>query len=106
MTILRADDFLFNISRGKVPGHSLVDKFGHVSGLGTTLATIWPQNILYTYSATANITGMSSSNAADTQTVRVIGLRCYLECSISGHSSYWSDYICITYCSYKNKYYI
>jgi len=74
MTILRADDFLFNISRGKVPGHSLVDKFGHVSGLGTTLATIWPQNIIYTYSATANITGISSSNAADTQTVRVIGL--------------------------------
>ena len=74
MTILRADDFLFNISRGKVPGHSLVDKFGHVSGLGTTLATIWPQNTIYTYSATANINGISSSNVADTQTVRVVGL--------------------------------
>ena len=74
MTILRNDEWLFNISRGKVPGHSIVDKFGHLHGLGTSLATIWPQNSIYVYSATANIDSVSSSSAADTQIMRVVGL--------------------------------
>ena len=70
-------DFYLNVSRGLVPGHSFVSKFGQNSDVGTAaFEDVWDGGGIYTYpvDSTAPITHLYSTNAADTQNIEVQGL--------------------------------
>ena len=67
-------DFYFEVAAGRVAGHTPLNRIIHASDIGTSLVTLWEENLLYTYSSTADITQVSSDNAGDTHTITVIGL--------------------------------
>jgi len=67
-------DFYFEVSRGNIPGLSGTHVVAHSSTISTSLQTVWEEPYLYTYSATADINTLSSSDVADTQELVVIGL--------------------------------
>ena len=72
------------IAKGDVTGHSYVHKFGSVPDFDSSdgQVTVWDgaedgaawEKMVYTYSLTADIQYVSSSNASDTQQVKVQGL--------------------------------
>ena len=64
---------LLDISRGLVPGHSYINKFGRNTDIDTTAEDVWDGGGTYTFSSTADITHAVSS-AADTITIEVQGL--------------------------------
>jgi len=73
-------DFFLDVSRGYIPGHSVVDKFGHNDVVGTSPETIWWQGGIVTFPSAALTMTVSSSSANDTalgtgaRTVSVEGL--------------------------------
>ena len=70
-------DFYIDVAAGNVAGHSIVNKFGQNDDLNTTTyEDIWDGGATYTYpaDATAPITHVDSSDAADTGLVEVQGL--------------------------------
>ena len=65
-------DFNLAVSKGLIPGHSVVDKFGENPEItiGTDPEDIWEFGGVYTFTANTGVTYyMSSSNNADTQTI-------------------------------------
>lgn len=82
-----ATDFLLEVAKGNIPGHSLVRKFGNIEGVtGSTDYDVWEYGTIgtsvakYTFSpdngtiGTADITHMSSSDNDDTLTMTIWGL--------------------------------
>jgi hypothetical protein len=75
-----SDQFLMAVAAGLVPGHRLIEKFGHAEQVGTTLSDIWDASGLYGFRTAATIMTLSSSDADDTsagvgaRTVEVFGL--------------------------------
>lgn len=84
-------DLEFEIAKGNVPGHSFIHKFGKAADfdIADGFVTVWDgaddslvgnndgtgsTAMQYTYSATADITKLSSDSAADTVSIKVIGL--------------------------------
>lgn len=67
-------DFYFDVSAGLVGGHESVNKFGTNPSIDATQQLIWRYGGLMTYSTTADIVGISSTSAGDTQNVRINGL--------------------------------
>ena len=71
-------DFKLEVSKGNVPFHSIVDKFGEnpVVDTGSTPEDIWEGGGLYTYDTdgTAPIVSLISDDAADTQDIMITGL--------------------------------
>lgn len=64
-----------NIARGKVPGIKVIEIFGDNPDVDrTAVEDIWGYGGTYTYSSSAAIHYISSSNATDTQLIRVYGL--------------------------------
>ena len=73
------------IARGNIIGHSTVHKFGNAPDFdtGDNEITIWDgaddgtawENMNYTWSVSANIDSMSSSNAGDNQIIEIQGLK-------------------------------
>lgn len=61
-------------AKGNMPGYSSVNVFGYDPAMGTGGGDLWDFGGTYTFSATANITTISSSSAADTQTIKIVGL--------------------------------
>lgn len=77
---LPSDDFYSKVSRGELPGFSYEEKFGEHPAVAAAdvNVTIWDGGQyagagVYTYSTTADITHMSSSSAADTGKITVVG---------------------------------
>lgn len=72
--------FLVEVSKGNVPGHSIVTYFGVNKNVTTPEETIWIDSTLYTWRTIAGILTVSSTSASDTlagtglRTVRVDGL--------------------------------
>jgi len=71
---VRQFDFFFDVSAGKVAGHSGINVFGHNEQVGTAEEHLWEYGGGYTYSSTADITQISSDSAGDTNTVLIEGL--------------------------------
>lgn len=80
---LLTSDFLLEVAKGNVPGHSLVRQFGFVAAVGASLPqTIWRKATLYSagFPAAAVEINVVSNNAADTdggtgaETILVTGL--------------------------------
>ena len=75
-----SEPFELQVSRGQIPGHKTVFKFGYNAVVGATKETIWEQSGLYAYPASATVMTLSSSSANDTaagtgaRTVEVFGL--------------------------------
>ena len=76
----RVEDFYMQISRGQIPGHSVVHKFGRNPDVGGTPETIWEQGGVYTYLTVASTIYVSGADAQDSaagtgaRTVTVQGL--------------------------------
>jgi hypothetical protein len=71
------NDFRLAVAAGCVPGWQVVRKLGYRTALPNgNRADIWnyPTEDLYTFSTTAAIDKMSSSNVGDTQEMRISGL--------------------------------
>ena len=58
-------DPYLEISKGNVPGHTRIHKFGHNEGLSTSFETIWSGSNLYTYPPAATLMNISSSDVDD-----------------------------------------
>ncbi len=67
-------DFYFEVARGAVRGYTPKNVVSHSDSIITTLRTVWPIASQYTYSSTADIDTISSSSAADTHDITIIGL--------------------------------
>ena len=66
---------MLDISRGIIPGHKGVNKFGtNVDIPDGTEEIVWSASHAYTFSTTADITHIVSSSASDTQSIEVRGL--------------------------------
>lgn len=67
---------LQRIGEGRYPGYSVVEKFGENSEITTATdpADIWDYGGIYTWSTTADIDRLSSSDNSDTQNILVFGL--------------------------------
>jgi hypothetical protein len=76
--------FILRVSRGLVPGHTTQYIVGNNPDLdsGVGYIDVWDYDKVYTYSTTADIDTISSSNTEDTQSVLIEGLcGLYKECS-------------------------
>ncbi len=70
-------DFYLNVSKGLIPGHSFVSKFGQNDDVGTgAFEDVWDNGGTYIYPAdnTAPITKLIGHNAADTEPIEIQGL--------------------------------
>lgn len=70
-------EFLLQVQKGLIPGHSLVSKFGDNPSIASgTPADIWDYAAEpgYTFSDASPITHISGSNAGDAQVIEVQGL--------------------------------
>lgn len=69
-------DFYIQVAAGNVPGYSAINKFGYNSDIdtGSTPEDVWDYGGVYTFSTTADIDQLSSSDNGDTQLVTLIGL--------------------------------
>ena len=63
-----SEPFELQVSRGQIPGHSFVHKFGYNPAIGTSQETIWSQGGIYVYPTIASTMYISSSSTADTAT--------------------------------------
>lgn len=71
MTFIPTDDFLLKVARGKVPGMSLIHKFGKGT-VSTSETDLWDGSANYVYLTAAVTLYLSSSNAGDTSAPIVI----------------------------------
>lgn len=69
-------DFLIEVAKGNISGHSLVFKYGSNPDIdaGTDPEEVWTYGGTYTYPTSAAINYISSSDNSDTQTIVVEGL--------------------------------
>lgn len=72
-------EFYLDIAKGRVPGHSHINKFGAAYGFAAAATPVdiwsgWAGSALYQFSSTADIDTVSSSSALDTQLIEVQGL--------------------------------
>ena len=74
-------DLFFEIAKGNVTGHTTIEKFGEVSSVSTSSdpADVWDGGDvsgaeLYTFSTTADIDSLSSSDDTDSQDILIQGL--------------------------------
>ena len=72
-----SENFYLEVAKGNVPGHSIMNKFGQNSALGTGAhEDVWDGGGTYTYPADGNadITHLYSTVGGDTQAIEVQGL--------------------------------
>ena len=75
-----SEPFELQVSRGQIPGHYGLFKFGNNSVVGDSLETIWAEGGLYSYLTAATVLKVSSSSTDDTsagtgaRTVQLYGL--------------------------------
>ena len=75
MSYFGTTDFMMEVAKGNVAGHTAAYIQGHDAAIGTTLATVGEDNgNLYTYSTSADIDSISSDNAGDTHDITIVGL--------------------------------
>lgn len=80
-TLPAPEDFMVEVAKGNISGHSLVALTGYNPDLDTgSIETIWNGGGIFTFPTAAGTLGVSSSNAADTltgtgaRTLRIEGL--------------------------------
>ena len=72
--------YLLQVAEGDIKGHSIYRKFGEIDAIQSAVpADCWEYGITvgaeeYTWSTTAAIDSISSSNAGDTETITITGL--------------------------------
>lgn len=73
--LINSPQFLLEVSKGNVKGHSIIHKFAHNPDIddGDT-EDVWDFGGTYTYLTTGTILYVSSSNAGDTQEIEIQGL--------------------------------
>jgi hypothetical protein len=80
MAQVLSDQFLMAVAAGLVPGHSIIEKFGHSNAVGASIEDIWDFGGLYSFRTAAVPMTISSSDVDDTiagdgaRTVEVFGL--------------------------------
>lgn len=62
------------VAQGLITGYAQMNKFGENPDVDTGPEDIWDYGGTYTFSSTANIDQMSSSETADTETITITGL--------------------------------
>ena len=73
-------DFLLEVSKGNVTGHSVEDKFAASQSIGTSMEVIWEEGGSYNWLASALTLNITSTDANDTsagtgaQTLTIYGL--------------------------------
>lgn len=69
---------VLEIAKGNIPGHSAISKFGENPDVDAA-EDLWSQGGTYTFSSTANIDSVSSSDNGDTQDITILGLNVNFE---------------------------
>lgn len=64
-----SDDFIFNVSKGLVPGHRMVYVNSYANVINTSEKLIWPMLTPYVFGDTASTLYLSSTNTGDNQSV-------------------------------------
>jgi hypothetical protein len=73
MTFIPTRDFLLEVSKRNIEGHTSIHKFGANNDVDiASTETVWPLGIAYTFSAIAATYNVSSTNAGDTQTITAL----------------------------------
>ncbi len=71
MSAYSFSEFLLEVAKGNVPGHSSIHISGHNENVGATFEDVWAQGGDYTDSTVAVVHYISSSSAADTMEFKV-----------------------------------
>jgi len=72
---MASPDWYMAISRGQVPGASVVNVYGYQSSITTTSIALWENAIAYVYPPSASTMTLYSSSASDTAvSILIIGL--------------------------------
>ena len=74
MSYFGTTDFMMEVAKGNVAGHTGVNIAGHDDTISSTIQTVGSHGTLYTYSSTADIDSISSSSGSDTHDITIEGL--------------------------------
>ena len=75
--IVEREGFHLSVARGRIPGMSLVDKFGYNPHVGTTSEDIWVHGGIITYPAVADIASIVSNSIEDDANKDPAGIGAY-----------------------------
>jgi hypothetical protein len=74
MSYFGTTDFMMEVAKGNVAGHTAVYRRGHDSSITTSIYTVGDEGMLHTYDSTAAIDTITSDNAGDTHDITIEGL--------------------------------
>ena len=74
MSYFGSDEFLLEVAKGNVTGHSIINKFGYNPSFGTTEVDIWTNGGVYVFPSDLGTAVQISGGVGDTSTIVVEGL--------------------------------
>jgi hypothetical protein len=74
MSFFGPKDFIFEVAKGNVPGHSILNKFGYNPSFGTTEVDVWTGGGTYVFPSDTGTAVQLVGGVGDTNTIVIEGL--------------------------------